>query len=61
MNLIELLHCIGCESPTGDKHMDMLLALTGISRSELDAHTMPDKSAVRRELMADPLIEGVPA
>lgn len=61
MSLIELLHCIGCESETGDKHMGMLLALAGISRAELDAHTMPDLSAARREALTDPLIEGVHA
>lgn len=61
MSILELLHCIGCESETGDKHMSMLLALAGISRAELDAHTMPDKSAARRAALADPIIEGVHA
>jgi hypothetical protein len=60
MTIIDLLYCIGCESETGDEHMDMLLELAGISRAELDAHTISDKNAERRAAMDDPLIEGVP-
>jgi hypothetical protein len=59
--MIDLLFCIGCESETGDKHMDMLLELAGISQAELDAHTLPGKSTARRAAMADPLSIGTPA
>jgi hypothetical protein len=59
--MIDLLYCIGCESETGDKHMDMLLELAGISRAELDAHTISDKNADRRAAMDDPLSIGTPA
>jgi hypothetical protein len=61
MSMLELLHCIGCESETGDKHMGLLLALAGISRAELDAHTMPDPGVSRRAALADPLSIGTPA